>query len=265
MTSQLVGVIHLPALPGAPTNTCNMHDILQSVRLDAAALAAAGFDAVVVENFGDAPFFKDNVPKVTVAAMTAACMAVREAAPTLGLVVNVLRNDADAALAIAAVTGARAIRVNIHTGARVADQGLIEGRAAETLRTRKALGLSTAIWADVDVKHSAPLAPYPLDQDVRDLVFRGGAEVVIASGSGTGVLPDEAKMRAISELVRGAGARVGLGSGASLVTLPMLAKHIDVLIVGSALMDDGKAGGGIVAERAQEFAIAFRAAFLTRS
>ena len=58
---------------------------------------------------------------------------------------------------------------------------------------------------------------------------------------------------------------MGLGSGASLVTLPMLAKHIDVLIVGSALMDDGKAGGGIVAERAQEFAIAFRAAFLTRS
>ncbi len=263
MKPQLVGVIHLPALPGSPNHSLPMSDILAGVRADAECLQHAGFDAVVVENFGDAPFFKDNVPKVTVAAMTAACLAAREAAPSLALVVNVLRNDADAALAVAAVSDAVAIRVNIHTGARVADQGLIEGRAADTLRTRKALGLRASIWADVDVKHSAALAPYPLDQDVHDLVLRGGAEVVIASGSGTGVLPDEAKLRAISELVRGCGARVGLGSGASLATLPMLAKYIDVLIVGSALREGGKAGGGIAAQRAQEFSAAFRAAFLT--
>lgn len=261
MRPELVGVIHLPALPGAPSHRAPMHEILQGVRADAVALVAAGFDSVVVENFGDAPFFKDNVPKVTVAAMTAACLAVRDAAPALGLIVNVLRNDADAALAVAAVTGARAIRVNIHTGARVADQGLIEGRAAETLRTRRSLGVSTSVWADVDVKHSAALADYPLDQDVHDLVYRGGAEVVIASGSGTGVLPDEDKLRDIATLVRGAGARVGLGSGATIETLPMLARYIDVLIVGSALREGGRAGGGISLSLAAEFADAFRVAF----
>ena len=36
---------------------------------------------------------------------------------------NVLRNDAAAALSIAAVAGATFIRVNVHTGAVVADQG----------------------------------------------------------------------------------------------------------------------------------------------
>lgn len=263
MKPELVGVIHLPALPGSPHSALSMPEIIAGVRSDAKALAAAGFDSVVVENFGDAPFFKADVPKVTVAAMTAACVAVREAAPTLGVVVNVLRNDADAALAIAAVTGAWAIRVNIHTGARVADQGLIEGRAAETLRTRRALGVHVAVWADVDVKHSAPLAPYPLDQDVHDLVYRGGAEVVIASGSGTGVLPTEDKLRVTSELVRGAGARMGLGSGAMVATLPMLSKYIDVLIVGSALRSGGRAGGLIDAEAASRFADAFRASFRT--
>ena len=83
-----------------------------------------------------------------------------EASPGIAIGINVLRNDARAALAIAAVVGAACIRVNVHTGARVTDQGLVEGRAAETLRLRRALGAeSVAIWADVNVKHSAPLGP----------------------------------------------------------------------------------------------------------
>ena len=44
---------------------------------------------------------------------------------------DVLRNDARAALAVAAATGAAFIRVNVHAGAVVADQGILEGEAAE--------------------------------------------------------------------------------------------------------------------------------------
>ena len=73
-----------------------------------------------------------------------------------------LRNDADAALAVAVAVGAAFLRVNVHTGARVTDQGLVEGDAATTMRTRRALGATAVeVWADVDVKHSAPLAPAP--------------------------------------------------------------------------------------------------------
>ena len=51
--------------------------------------------------------------------------------------INVLRNDAESALAIAAVVSASCIRVNVHTGARVTDQGVIEGEAAATLRAAR--------------------------------------------------------------------------------------------------------------------------------
>ena len=74
--------------------------------LDASILAEAGFDALIVENFGDEPFFADDVPKTTVAAMTRAVAAVRDAV-AVPVGVNVLRNDAMAALAVAAATGRR--------------------------------------------------------------------------------------------------------------------------------------------------------------
>ena len=167
----LVGVIHLPALPGSPASASSAEECARSASDDARALAAAGYDAIIVENFGDAPFFATRVPPVTVAAMTACALAVRAAAPGVELGINVLRNDAEAALSIAACTGANFVRINVHTGARVTDQGLVQGEAATTLRLRRALGVEKiAIWADVDVKHSAPLgAPRPLVQEVEDL------------------------------------------------------------------------------------------------
>ena len=114
---------------------------------------------VLVENFGDAPFVKDVAANVTIAAMTACAIAAREAAPHVALGINVLRNDVGAALAIAAATGATFVRVNVLSGARLTDQGVIEGRAAEVMRLRAAIAPGVRVFADVDVKHSAPLAP----------------------------------------------------------------------------------------------------------
>jgi hypothetical protein len=246
----LVGVIHLPALPGSPGATLPLETIVASVIDDARALADAGFDVCMIENFGDAPFFKDAVPPVTVSAMTVCALAAIEAVPALPIAVNVLRNDAASALAIAHVVGAAAIRINIHCGARMTDQGIIEGRAAETLRLRNSLGAGkVAIWADVDVKHSAALAPYPL----------GLAAAVIVTGDGTGKAVDAGKLATVREAA--GHAKVLVGSGATLENLPLLAKSAHGVIVGSALREGGRAGGTIVAGRAKEFAAAYRAVF----
>jgi predicted TIM-barrel enzyme len=102
---RLVGVIHLPALPGAPDSA----GLLPSDALaragewavkEAMALKKAGFDGIAIENFGDAPFYADRVPPETVASLSVLAAAVREVVPTLSLGVNVLRNDASAALAV---------------------------------------------------------------------------------------------------------------------------------------------------------------------
>jgi membrane complex biogenesis BtpA family protein len=260
----LVGVVHLPPLPGSPRASEACAAIAASAVRDAQAMRRAGFDLVIVENFGDAPFFAERVPPVTVSAVTACAVAVRQACPDLPLGINVLRNDAEASLSIAAVVGARCIRVNVHTGARVTDQGVVQGRAAETLRSRRALGADgVAIWGDVDVKHSAPLGERDPAREAEDLVKRGLAEAVLVTGEGTGRSVDAGKLRRVREAA--GGLPVLVASGATVETLAELAPLCDGVIVGSALRVDGVAGGPVDAGRAARFAEAFRTAFEGRA
>ena len=263
----LVGVVHLPPLPGSPRSALSPSEIARGAVADARALADAGFDLVMLENCGDAPFFAGRVPQVTVSAMTLVAALVHAELPDVPLGINVLRNDVDAALAIGTVVSASCVRVNVHIGARVTDQGIIEGHAAETLRTRRDLGADRerdgrpriAIWADVDVKHSAALAMRPLEQEAEDLALRAMADAVLVTGSGTGKSVDFAKLATVKRAVRDV--PVLVASGATMATLAEIARSCDGVIVGSALREGGVAGRGVDRERAAEFAGAFRAAF----
>lgn len=258
--ARLVGVIHLPPLPGSPRARSHARDVAARAAGDARVLAAAGYDLVMIENFGDAPFFAEHVPHVTVAAMTACAVAVREACPELPLGINVLRNDAEAAMSIAAVVGASCVRVNVLTSARVTDQGVVQGRAAELFRLRRTLEAEgVEVWADIDVKHSAPLAVRALAAEAKDLHLRALADALLVTGEGTGVAVDFDRLGEIRSAVPKAPLLVA--SGASVELLPKLAKSCDGVIVGSALRADGVAGGAIDRARAEEFASAFRRAF----
>src|SRR3990172_4533848 len=154
----LIGMVHLLPLPGSPGWGGSMAEVVERALADARALEAGGLHALLVENHGDAPFTAGRVDAATAAAMTAVNSETRRnASPPLG--VNVLKNDAQSALAIAAATGACFIRVNVHVGAVVGDQGIIQSDAYNTLRLRRLLGADVKIFADVQVKHGVPLAP----------------------------------------------------------------------------------------------------------
>ncbi|WP_256948899.1 BtpA/SgcQ family protein, partial [Halorubrum ezzemoulense] len=186
----LLGMVHLPPLPGAPNAPDDGREAMRAAvdraASDARALDSGGVDGIVIENFGDAPFYPDEVPPHVVAGVTRAATAVA-AETDLPLGVNVLRNDAEAALSVAAAVGADFVRVNVHTGARVTDQGIVQGRAHETLRLRDRLGVDVGVFADTDVKHSAPLTPAGYTaESFADTAERGLADAVIASGPGTG-------------------------------------------------------------------------------
>ncbi len=258
---KLVGVIHLPPLPGSPRSVLGARACKDYARGEARVLADLGFDALIVENFGDSPFFSKAVPAITVSSMTACVLAVRDAAPGLAIGVNVLRNDAESALAVAVATDAAFVRVNVLTGARVTDQGIIEGCAAHLLRARRALSAeAVGIWADVDVKHSAPLgASWPLAQEVEDTTLRALATAILVTGSGTGKGVDLEKLRRVR--ASSGAAPVYVASGATEEGLPRLAEDATGVIVGSALREGGRAGAPIDTERARAFASAFRRAF----
>src|SRR5438105_2226849 len=67
-TWPLIGVVHLPALPSSPASSLSMAAVLERAEADAATLLGAGFDGLVVENFGDRPFFPESVEPHTGAA-----------------------------------------------------------------------------------------------------------------------------------------------------------------------------------------------------
>ena len=195
----LVGVVHLAPLPGAPRFAGSMHDVLERAAADAQALASGGCDALVVENFGDVPFFAQRVPPETVAAIARAVERVSAVASGRPVGVNVLRNDARAAIGICAATGASFVRVNVHTGAAATDQGIVEGRAAETLRERARLAPGVKLLADVHVKHARPLDAQSIGQAARDAVRRGLADALIVTGDATGHPPSAALLREVRE------------------------------------------------------------------
>src|SRR5262245_1396131 len=153
---RLIGMVHLPPLPGAPGPRLSMEAIVAQAVDEAKLLIDCGFDAVMVENYGDLPFYPDHVPPETIAAMAIVVSQVVQVVKC-AVGVNVLRNDARAALAIAASAGAAFIRINVHSGVVATDQGLLVGQAAETLRERERLGADVGIFADVHVKHATPI------------------------------------------------------------------------------------------------------------
>jgi membrane complex biogenesis BtpA family protein len=236
-------MIHLLALPGAPRFNGSMDEILQAAVSDAEALHGAGFPALLVENFGDAPFHADQVEPETIAALTLAIEAVI-AATGLPVGVNVLRNDAISALGVAAVAGARFIRVNVLTGVMYTDQGPIAGRAAELLRRRRELAPDVEIWADVMVKHATPPPGLEPGQAALDTVERGLADAVIVSGPGTGEPPDLEVGKAVRAAVP-KGTRVVIGSGATVGNLATLVDFADSVIVGSGVKVDNDAGNRV--------------------
>ncbi|HSJ07104.1 MAG TPA: BtpA/SgcQ family protein [Longimicrobiales bacterium] len=252
----IIGMVHLRPLPGAPAFE-GMGAVLDAARRDAEALADGGVDAVLVENFGDVPFHPDRVPPETVAAMTRAVLAVRDVAG-LPIGVNVLRNDARSALAVAAATDASFMRVNVHTGAMLTDQGWISGRAHDTLRERARLGVAVAILADILVKHAVVPAGLDAADAARDTWERGRADALIVSGPATGHAVPTPRLVAVRAAVPDA--PLLIGSGLDEGNAGDLAPLADGAIVGSAFQRDGRAGGGVDPDRVRRLVRVIRAA-----
>jgi membrane complex biogenesis BtpA family protein len=251
----LIGVVHLRPLPGSPGFSGDWARTIRAAVADARAYEQGGAQAVFIENFGDIPFTSGRVGPETIAAMAVAGQAVREAV-RLPIGFNVLRNDATAALALCAACGGAFIRVNIHTGSMLTDQGLIEGNAFETVRYRKQLCPEVEIFADVHVKHAVPLGNWTLEDSARDTRERGLADALIVSGVGTGMAADIEEVRRVRAACPKS--KLLLGSGVSLENAAEFLEIADGLIVGSSLKRGGQLHNAVDAKRVARLASKIR-------
>ncbi|MDF5710836.1 MAG: BtpA/SgcQ family protein [Nostoc sp. S4] len=253
--SPIIGVVHLLPLPTSPRWGGSLRAVIDRAEQEAAALASGGVDGMIVENFFDAPFTKNQVDPVVVSAMTIVVQRIQNLV-TLPVGLNVLRNDAKSAMAIASCVRAQFIRVNVLTGVMATDQGLIEGEAHQLLRYRRELGSDVKILADVLVKHARPLSSPNLTVAVKDTIERGLADGVILSGWATGSPPN------LEDLELACGAAVGtpvfIGSGANWENIDTLMQAADGVIVSSSLKRHGRIEQPIDPIRVSQFVEAAR-------
>jgi hypothetical protein len=257
----IIGVLHVPALPGTPRNQLSLAEIREWVTRDAEAYWAAGVsslavDAMLLENFGDAPYYPERVPAETVAFLTALACHVRSKFD-LPLGINVLRSDGESALAIAAASGAEFIRVATYSGARAADQSSLLGNAHRIQRLKHALGCNVMIFADVLIRRSVtPMGSRAIEDVVEDTNERALADAVIITGPETDTPPDMVPLQTARMAAKGA--LVFAGSGAREVTIPSILEIVDGAIVGSAFKVDGVVTNPVDAARVRRLMDAAR-------
>ncbi|RLI86254.1 MAG: hypothetical protein DRO98_05625 [Archaeoglobales archaeon] len=228
---RVIGVLHLQPLPGSPLYT-SFDGVVEAALRDAKMLEEGGVDAIIVENYGDKPFLPE-VGKETVAAMTAIALEIkREVGIPIGI--NVLRNDAIAALAIAKAVKADFVRINQLFFSSISPEGLLEGRAGEVMRYKKAIDCKAKVFADVSVKHAHHIATL---EEYLDNLERSLADAVIVTGTATGKPVD---LEELARVRRSCSLPVYAGSGVTADNVAELLRHADGVIVGTYFKKDGK-------------------------
>lgn len=243
----VIGCVHLFPTPGSPQYDGDLDRIYDVALWESRLMAKHGVDALIVENFRDKPFFPDTIPPETVALMAGVGREIVKAVD-IPVGIAVLRNDPEAAIAIATAIGASFVRINVHVGAILTAQGLLQGKSHKTLRLRQALKSKVAIFADAGVKHSTPFAYRELAQEIKDL--SGVSEAVIVSGELTGMETNVSDLVTAKRVTSGP---VLVGSGATVENLETMYNHADGFIVGSAFKQGGNAMNLIEESRVEAF------------
>lgn len=258
----IIGVVHLLPLPTSPRWGGSLKAVIDRAEQEATALASGGVNGIMVENFFDAPFTKSQVDPAVVSAMTLVIQRLMNLV-TLPIGINVLRNDAQSALAIATCVKAQFIRVNVLTGVMATDQGIIEGQAHQLLRYRRELGSDVKILADVLVKHARPLGSPNLTTAVQDTIERGLADGIILSGWSTGSPPNLEDLELATAAANGT--PVFIGSGANWENISTLMQAADGVIVSSSLKRHGRREQPVDPIRVSQFVEAVRRSSSTQT
>lgn len=265
MKHGIIGVVHLGAMPSDPGGK-SWSEVYDAAMRDAESLISGGVDSIIVENFGSSPFRKgtagDRISPHEVAFLANVSRRLKTDFD-IPIGVNCLRNDAYSAIGIAAASGLDYIRVNVHSGAYVTDQGIIEGEAAHTLQYRKLLGAEDIkIMADILVKHASPLGPSDPMQVTHDCLRRGHADAVIVTGSGTGHPVSVALLETVAHAAHND--PVFIGSGLTPANSKALAPHADGAIVGTFFKRGGVTTNEVEVDRVRRLVDAAKPLFRQR-
>lgn len=250
----IIAMVHLRPLPGSPLydrRKCDFNEVLRIAVEEAKTLEGAGVDGVQVENIWDYPYQKgDEVGHETTAALAVAAAKIGDAV-SIPVGVNCHLNGGVQALAAAAASGAKWIRVFVWVNAYISQLGYAESIAAKLARFRKALESDVLFMCDVNVKHGSHfiVSDRPVFEQARDAEIQG-ADGIIVTGFETGTAPNAENIRKCAESVS---LPIFLGSGVTRENAGELMRIADGAIVGSYFKKDNNWKNAVDAERARAF------------
>ena len=252
----LIGMIHCPPFPGSPRYRGeSLNQIYDACLRDAEFLINNGLHGVIVENHGDVPFSKpDDIGPETPAFMAVVVERIKRNFD-VPIGINVLANAPITAFAIARATDSAFIRVNQWANAYIANEGFMEGRAAQAMRFRSALrGEGIKVFADSHVKHGSHsiTSDRSIGELTRDLDFFD-VDAVIATGHRTG---DSATMEEIEEVADATSLPVLVGSGVDADNIAQILTRASAVIVASSLKKDGVWWNPVDPEKVRSFVTA---------
>uniref|UniRef100_A0A915EB68 C2H2-type domain-containing protein n=1 Tax=Ditylenchus dipsaci TaxID=166011 RepID=A0A915EB68_9BILA len=223
----VIGMIHLPAIPGRETEI----------------YASAGVDGLLIENMNDLPYVLPQHigPQVT-ACMTSLGLQVVHALGSSRskflLGVQVLAGCNQEAMAVAQATEFDFIRAEAFVFSHVADEGLMHGCAGPLLRYRKEIGADhISVLTDIKKKHCA----HAITSDVSISETAKAAEFFMAdgliiTGSATG---QSASAQELTDVQRNCSLPIFVGSGMTSQNAHKFSSA-NGFIVGSYFKKDGK-------------------------
>ena len=235
----VIGMVHLPPLPGAVGYTgYPVREIVDFALKDAATLVENGVDGLIVENMWNIPFAvgMETSPEEMCAQAVAAAEVVKSVKVPVGI--NVVHNGARVCLGIAIAAGAKFIRVCLLTGAAVWDTGEFDHGCARELLSARKLNQAEHIklFCDVDKKHSVRFPGIDLVTHIEWTEFYL-ADAMIITGRMTGKAPDLEKVKNAKKLTKSR--PILMGSGMTAENVADFMKVADGCIVGFGMKDAG--------------------------
>lgn len=252
-----IGMVHFLPLPTAPHYDAagGMGKIIDSARRDLDALQRGGIDAVMFCNENDRPYSLSADPAIVAAMAFAIGVLSSEVHVPFG--VDVLW-DPCAALAIAHASGGQFVR-EIFTGAYSSDMGIWNTNAGASLRYRRQIdGGNIRVLFNINAEFAAPLAPRPLRDVAKSVVFSSLPDAVCVSGAMTGEVVSVENLTTVKEVA--GEVPVFINTGARGDNIARLIQNADGVIVGSSLKVGGNTWNPVDASRVKDFMAALRQA-----
>lgn len=236
-SKSLIGMIHVPALPGTPFNKLSPKEIVNKCIEEAIIYKSAKIDSIMIENMHDAPYLKRNVGPEITSLMTIIGYEVRKIFPEESIGVQILAGANKESLSVAYSAGLDFIRAEGFVFGHLADEGFFESDAGELLRFRKNIcAENIKIFTDIKKKHSANMITS--DVSIFDMAKNAqffGSDGIIITGTSTG---GEADIEDLQQ-VQKCSLPILIGSGITYENIDNYFDYANGFIVGSYFKKDG--------------------------